>query len=319
MLAVSISTASGSLTLMPFDSIDASRGDAVRSGEVLGRLAEDGDPSTAEPHLHVGLKRGGVYLDPGDLLAAFAVDAQPERPPLAESCSESVPEGTASPAQDAVPAPVVVTGPILLDAPSPVTLPAVQPASAPQVTAEPGELSVSPQPVGVEPRACPAPQGAGAVTPESASRNPVSVTAVVAAQAGVPHTAASATGGTASPLATCLSRVLQARGLRTGENARPASPWRNASTGVASPLEAGGMTGVAVSPLSMAVAALAAASVILLLSRRSLERRIVSNTPASDRFGSMLQHLRAGDTLCGLTSCSGLLPSQSRGRIAQRR
>jgi len=56
-----------------------------------------------------------------------------------------------------------------------------------------------------------------------------------------------------------------------------------------------------------------------LLGKQAFERRVASNPPVSDRLGKLLQQLRAGDTLRGLTSCSGLLPSQSRGRIAQRR
>ena len=64
------------------------------------------------------------------------------------------------------------------------------------------------------------------------------------------------------------------------------------------------------------VAALMAGAV--LLTRRSLRRRIIASS-VSDRLGYLLQHLKAGDTLRGLTSCPGPLPSQSRGRIAQGR
>jgi hypothetical protein len=73
-----------------------------------------------------------------------------------------------------------------------------------------------------------------------------------------------------------------------------------------------GTSGVVAILVSLAVCA-------CLLARRAFERKVLSNPPVSDRLGRVLQQLRAGDTLRGLTSCPGPLPSQSRGRIAQRR
>jgi hypothetical protein len=75
----------------------------------------------------------------------------------------------------------------------------------------------------------------------------------------------------------------------------------------------------AAGPLGFAGIVAAFAACAFLLGRRALEARIASNPPVSDRLGKLLQQLRAGDTLRGLTSCPGPLPSQSRGRLAQRR
>jgi hypothetical protein len=58
-------------------------------------------------------------------------------------------------------------------------------------------------------------------------------------------------------------------------------------------------------PLGFAAIVAAMLASALLLGRRALERRVTSNPPVSDRLGRLLQQLRAGDTLRGLTSCSG--------------
>lgn len=58
-------------------------------------------------------------------------------------------------------------------------------------------------------------------------------------------------------------------------------------------------------PLGVAGCLAAFVGCVALFTRRALARRIVSEEPMSDRLGIMLRALRAGDTLCGLTSCSG--------------
>lgn len=56
------------LTLLPFSSSCVSEGQVVGEGEVLGTLAAAGDRSSAGSHLHVGLKRGGTYFNPLEVL-----------------------------------------------------------------------------------------------------------------------------------------------------------------------------------------------------------------------------------------------------------
>lgn len=71
MLAVSIELADGRrLTLMPFEGVDLAQGEAVAEGQVLGTLAASGDRSSAQPHLHMGLKRDGRYYNPLTLFGA---------------------------------------------------------------------------------------------------------------------------------------------------------------------------------------------------------------------------------------------------------
>ena len=73
MLAVSIELQDGHvITLMPFACIDVHAGENVVEGERLGTLAESGDISSSQPHLHMGLKEGRRYLDP---LALFGITA----------------------------------------------------------------------------------------------------------------------------------------------------------------------------------------------------------------------------------------------------
>jgi hypothetical protein len=67
--AVTLSTASGSITLMPLASLSVAKGAQLAEGESVGELAAAGDRSSATSHLHVGLKRGGLYLDPMSVLA----------------------------------------------------------------------------------------------------------------------------------------------------------------------------------------------------------------------------------------------------------
>ena len=69
MQAVSLTLADGRiLTLMPFDRVDVEPGASIKMGDGLGALAATGDRSASGTHLHVGLKRGGTYFDPLELL-----------------------------------------------------------------------------------------------------------------------------------------------------------------------------------------------------------------------------------------------------------
>jgi len=73
--AVSVSTDCGTLTLLPLESISVKRGSHVSAGDDVGTLAAAGDGSSAETHLHVGLKRGELYVDPLGVLVPPAASA----------------------------------------------------------------------------------------------------------------------------------------------------------------------------------------------------------------------------------------------------
>ena len=76
--AVTISTSSGTVTLLPLASSLVTKGDVLAEGDAVGTLAGDGDGSSSGTHLHVGVKRGDLYVDPMSLLTLPAV--APESP-----------------------------------------------------------------------------------------------------------------------------------------------------------------------------------------------------------------------------------------------
>lgn len=284
MLAVTIVTERGNLTLMPLSDAAVVRGQRVDAGQRLGSVAVSGDPSTAETHLHVGLKKTGMYLDPSELLQApsrtgTSIDAD------ASTTADAVVEGE-------LPA---TAGSIVAEpsgAPNPPTTSRVRGARAPAGGTMPEGVSLARAAPSAQTGAAPltADTGRPATTPAGTVSAPVVVGGAVA---GAP--------------------VLPGVGLAAAY-APPASPLSSAAGVLADTLPHASR----VSPQGVAalVAALMAGAV--LLTRRSLRRRIIAS-PVSDRLGYLLQHLKAGDTLRGLTSCPGPLPSQSRGRIAQGR
>lgn len=273
MLAVTLSTAEGSLTLMPLQSAGVAKGDTVERGASVGVAAGFGDRSGDQPHVHVGLRRGDVYVDPSALVVA---------PVASGTDMQGAAVSAADGAGSAVPAPPPVTEPVVVA--GPVVTPSCAPAGAPLSGTVFGSGSTpSPDTGGVSPPA----EGrgfvatAGDVQPSPADGAPVTPSAGLEG-VGLPASHVVP----ASPLETMASALV--RGTRS--------------------LSAAGVVAVLASVLASCA----------LLTRRTLSRRVVS--PAtSDRLGYLLQHLKAGDTLRGLTSCSGPLPSQSRGRIAQGR
>jgi len=64
VLAVTIQTASGNVTLLPLAHADVLKGAQVAENAQIGTLASDGDGSSASTHLHVGLRKGDMYVDP---------------------------------------------------------------------------------------------------------------------------------------------------------------------------------------------------------------------------------------------------------------
>lgn len=79
VLAVTLALADGTkVSLMPLERALVKGGATVSAGDALGELADHGDASSAQPHLHLSLRRGSVYLDPAPLLVTPA--GAPEEP-----------------------------------------------------------------------------------------------------------------------------------------------------------------------------------------------------------------------------------------------
>ncbi len=68
-LAVTLETDDGlKVTCMPLEDCCADLGGRVEPGDRLGSLAESGDGSLAEAHVHLSVRRGGVAMDPEPFL-----------------------------------------------------------------------------------------------------------------------------------------------------------------------------------------------------------------------------------------------------------
>lgn len=281
MLAVTIVTAHGNLTLMPLSDAVISRGQRVDAGQRLGTVSASGDPSSPGTHLHVGLKRAGMYLDPSELLRAPVQTGQPSAPDAMAPADAGAPDF-------AHPAPGT-TG-------AAIAVPSATPASQLQ-----GARS-----------------GADGVMPEGVTLAETAGAAQLSAQSGEAAPASDHGGATRTPV-TAVGAVAQGAPVLPGVGlpaayTPPASPLSGAAGALAGALPVAS----AVSPRGVAALVASLGAGTALLARRSLRRRIIASS-VSDRLGYLLQHLKAGDTLRGLTSCPGPLPSQSRGRIAQGR
>lgn len=285
ILVVSIDTVQGKVTLLPFEALSVTAGDTVEAYDELGSLAAAGDPSSAGAHLHVGLKRSGVYVDPAGLFALPAVGQKPaaEPAPVKVPAPAPVPAATPAPMPSTV-APRTSTSPVVVG--SPVSAPAAQPSAVPQ-SAGMAQSSVSAAPeivAGELPVAIERPAASMQVAQQQVGvESPVPLPGV--AQAATPQTA---------PLDRTHLSVL------IGGAAR-------------------GLSELAEQPLGLGACASAVMGCALMLTRRSLSRRVVSEEPVSDRLGKMLRALRAGDTICGFTSCSGHSAFTDPGPPAQRR
>jgi len=90
VLAITLQTAAGSVTLLPLERASVSRGDSVSEGATLATLAENGDASFSATHLHVGLRAGSLYLDPARVLTIPLAVTSPEVPTGAEAGAAAV-------------------------------------------------------------------------------------------------------------------------------------------------------------------------------------------------------------------------------------
>jgi hypothetical protein len=136
VLAVTVEDTSGlRCTVMPLEALAVERGNEVWEGATIGMLAESGDRSTSEPHVHVSVRRGDTYLDPMSVLVvpASAVEA---------------PEPTMQEAGAAVPSPEFGDGAVPLSSPAPLTATAVVPEPVFVQDEQPTKTSVHPDAVG---------------------------------------------------------------------------------------------------------------------------------------------------------------------------
>jgi hypothetical protein len=82
-IAVTVATDDGlHVTYLPLERTAVHTGSRVAEGDPIGELAEAGDGSSAEPHLHLSVKRGSRELDPLSLLAGSATAPTPTARPV---------------------------------------------------------------------------------------------------------------------------------------------------------------------------------------------------------------------------------------------
>ena len=70
------------VSLLPLGAVFVTAGNALEAGEVVGLLAASGDDSSAAPHLHLGLRQGDTYIDPGPYLPGVPGVTAPEPAPV---------------------------------------------------------------------------------------------------------------------------------------------------------------------------------------------------------------------------------------------
>ncbi|MDF1542001.1 MAG: peptidoglycan DD-metalloendopeptidase family protein [Anaerosomatales bacterium] len=110
-IAVTVESGDLRLTYMPLSEAVVSAGDTLAAGARIGTLAPSGDRSSGESHLHLGARRGSLYIDPMAFLlqppAAAANDmAEPVSVPVDPALVPAAPSPVAvagGPSADPVP------------------------------------------------------------------------------------------------------------------------------------------------------------------------------------------------------------------------
>lgn len=70
VVAVTIQPEEGlAVTVSPLEASVVRKGDAVQRGATIGGLAPTGDASSAQPHVHLSVRRDGRYVDPEPMLS----------------------------------------------------------------------------------------------------------------------------------------------------------------------------------------------------------------------------------------------------------
>jgi hypothetical protein len=271
MLAVSLDTVHGRVTLMPLETVTVEGGDSVEQGSSLGRVAQRGDESSPSTHVHLGLRRDGLYLDPAILLSTEVMTPEEGQPGVAPAPAPEVASSTG--VIGGAPGPVAGASPV---EPFPGTMgEGVELASVAQsIQAEAHGTSVSEvqkpeHALTAVAQSAPARMGEG-----------VSLAVQSAAHDRVPALSPGLVAGSGAPIEAVVPAVRRAAARAEATFARA------------------GIAGY----LALVAAAL---SVVSILGVRAFERRVNVDSPVSDRLGKMLQQLRTGATLRGLTSCPG--------------
>jgi hypothetical protein len=165
--AVTIRVADGlDVSLLPLESIAVTAGEQVEAGVRLGTLAASGDDSVAAPHVHVGVRRNGVYLDPMGYFAMPTASAaeSPKAAAAPEAAAEPLAPAVASVAAPAsvgdpvpqprplgAPAPVAVSAPAMAPVPAAALLDSSARADVPESTGPASQATAIGTPVGVTP------------------------------------------------------------------------------------------------------------------------------------------------------------------------
>jgi murein DD-endopeptidase MepM/ murein hydrolase activator NlpD len=185
--AVTVETADGlRVSLLPLALVFVTGGEEVVGGETVGIVAATGDDSNAEPHVHLGLRRGDTYLDPTGMLPSAEVvsPVAPDSQPVPDGPGEDVPPAESPP----------VTGDTVADVQSVDTV-----ASAGQSRCASGSSAAAPSPGAVTPQSSTQSTGEGRTTQGGA------VSAATAAQRGgaghrqIPHGAGIASDTSLAP------------------------------------------------------------------------------------------------------------------------
>ncbi|MCX7900641.1 MAG: M23 family metallopeptidase, partial [Methylocystis sp.] len=112
VVACTIEIRDGSLvTLMPLTDVVVARGDPVAAGDTIGSLSASGDPSSPVDHVHVGMRRGELYVDPTPLLAAPPVPVAPGPEVEPTTATTSHADALLGDAPAAAPRPVAASAP----------------------------------------------------------------------------------------------------------------------------------------------------------------------------------------------------------------
>jgi murein DD-endopeptidase MepM/ murein hydrolase activator NlpD len=83
MLAVTIEDSGGRLwSYMPFEVCYVQGGDELEAGASLGAVSAEGDRSTSEPHIHIGLRVDEGYVDPMSILSETGSESGADPQPI---------------------------------------------------------------------------------------------------------------------------------------------------------------------------------------------------------------------------------------------
>ena len=130
--AVTIETPDGlRISLLPLAELSIDTGGYIGAGDEVGTLAPAGDESSSETHLHLGLRRGDVYLDPSSLLPSPGMPAT--------SSSDTAPAASTGAATGTPVAPPQVIHGIASASPVSAPVASLSPAAA-SPTGEPAQV-----------------------------------------------------------------------------------------------------------------------------------------------------------------------------------